>query len=143
MCLPALGRVEPFAGAKHLLAGVSSRGVAVVVVSNVMWRDAEAHRRDFDDLGLSEYVSGYVSSLDVGWRKPHPSFFESAVGVAGCSASECAMVGDSERNDIAPAHARGMFTVLVAIEGPPPETTVADHVARSLDEVREVLSGRS
>ena len=126
----------------ELLAGLSDRGVRVVVVTNVLWRDGDAQRRDFGDLGLSEYVHAYVSSADVGWRKPHPAFFEVALSAAGSPAGGCAMVGDSESNDIAPAHALGMFTVRVAIEEPRPSVSAADEVCGSLGEVARVLFAR-
>jgi FMN phosphatase YigB (HAD superfamily) len=139
MCLPAEGRVRPFAGAADLLAGLAGRGVRVVIVSNVVWRDAGAYRRDFDAFGLSGFIDGYVSSLDVGWRKPHPRFFDVALAQAGCPAQDCVVVGDSEVNDIAPARARGMVTIRASIEEPPPATTAADHLCGSLSEVAELL----
>jgi putative hydrolase of the HAD superfamily len=80
-----------------------------------------------------------VSSLEVGWRKPHDAFFDAALVAARCPAHRCAMVGDSEANDIEPAHERGMFTIRVAIEEPPSATTVADRVCTSLPEVASVL----
>jgi HAD superfamily hydrolase (TIGR01509 family) len=139
MCLPAEGRVRPFGGTEDLLAGLARRGLRVVIVSNVMWRNAEAHRRDFDAFGLSGFVDCYVSSLDVGWRKPHPAFFEVALARAGCPAQDCVMVGDSEANDIAPARTLGMVTVMVAIEAPSPATTTAEYQCRSLSEAAELL----
>src|SRR5712691_2957985 len=135
MCLPAGARVQPFPGAKELLKGLADRGVRVVVVSNVPWRDVEAHRRDFHDFGLSDCVAAYVSSVDVGWRKPHPAFVAAALLAAGHRPRRCAIVGDSEANDIVPACDRGMLAVRVAIEEPPPTTSVADHVCSSLHEV--------
>jgi len=110
-----------------------------IVVSVVVWRDAASQRRDFEELGLSEYVSAYVTSLDVGWRKPHDAFFDAALAASGVPAEECAMVGDHEANDIVPAHARGMLTLQVSIEQPPPEVSVADHICESLAEVARLL----
>ena len=66
MCLPASGRVELFPGAKDLLVGLTERKVRVVIASNVVWRDAESHRRDFLDLELIDQVDAHVTSLDVG-----------------------------------------------------------------------------
>ena len=139
MCLPARGRVALFPGAQDLVRGLAQRDLRVVIVSNVVWRDAASQRRDFEELGLSEYVSAYVTSLDVGWRKPHDAFFDAALAASGVPAEQCAMVGDHEANDIVPAHARGMFTLRVAIEQPPPEVSVADHVCESLAEVTRLL----
>lgn len=138
MCLPALGRVEPFPGAHELLAGLAQRA-RVVVVSNTMWRRREAQRRDFERFGLAGYVSDYVMSLDVGWRKPDRRFFGSALAAVSAPARRCVMVGDSEGNDIEPALALGMAAVRVAIEGPAPASSAALHVCRSLYQVAELL----
>jgi HAD superfamily hydrolase (TIGR01509 family) len=142
MCLPAYGRVEPFPGAKDLLAGLAERGAQVVVVSNTMWRDDRAHLADFGDLGLSEYVDAYVSSVDVGWRKPHSAFFDMALRAAGHTPDQCAIVGDTEANDIEPARARGMLAVRVAIEESLPSQSAADHVCESLQAVAGLLFAR-
>lgn len=139
MCLPARNRVEPFAGAPDLLAGLGGRGVRVIIVSNTMWRAKPAQHRDLEDFGLSSFVADCVMSLDVGWRKPHAAFFDAALAAAECRPGECAMVGDSEVNDIAPAQARGMFSVRVAIEEPFPSPTAAPHVAGSLGEIADIL----
>ena len=48
-----------------------------------------------------------VTSLDVGFRKPHPAFFEAVLVEAGCAPAECVMIGNSEPNDIQPAIALG------------------------------------
>jgi len=74
MSLPVLGRVQPFPGAGELLAGLHERGMPVVIASNVLWRDGVSYRRDFRDLGWADHVTAFVSSVDVGWRKPHPAF---------------------------------------------------------------------
>ena len=141
MSLPARGRVEPFAGARRLLGGLAEVGVRVVIVSNVLWRAGASLRRDFEDFGLADFVSAYVTSLDVGWRKPHPTIFESALAVAAVSWREGVMIGDSEVNDIEPAQARGLLTIRVAIEEQSPRTSAADHVCGSLVEVARLLLG--
>jgi FMN phosphatase YigB (HAD superfamily) len=141
MCLPAPGRAVPFPGAGELLEGAAAVA-RVVVVSNVLWRDGDAQRRDFDSLGLAPFVTDYVTSLDVGWRKPNPAFFDAALRAGGHPATECALIGDSEANDIVPAVERGMFAVRVALEEPLPAQSAAEYVSESLYEVRDVLLGR-
>ena len=83
-----------------------------MIVSNVLWRDAHAYRRDFDDLGWSKHVAGYVSSLDVGWRKPHPAIFERALEALGVDPAATLFVGDTLATDVAGAAALGMHTCL-------------------------------
>jgi len=55
------------------------------------------------------------------------------------------MMGDSERNDIAPARALGMVTIRVAIEPalPRADATAATHQCRSLAEVANILSAEA
>jgi putative hydrolase of the HAD superfamily len=100
-----------------------------VIVSNTFWRDAAAYVKDFDDLGLQ--IDGAVTSLDTGFRKPHGSMFDAALSIAGCDATECVFIGNSEQLDIEPAAQRGMRTILVAIEEPAPERSRADAVVTS------------
>ena len=138
MCLPALGRAEPFPGTHELLSGLAQRA-RVVVVSNTLWRRRQALRRDFEQFGLGGYVTDYVMSLDVGWRKPGRRFFGSALAAAGATARQCVMVGDSEANDIEPALALGMAAVRVAIEEPRPAWSAAPNVCTSLEQVAEIL----
>ena len=138
MCLPALGRAEPFPGTHELLSGLAQRA-RVVVVSNTLWRRRQALRRDFEQFGLGGYVTDYVMSLDVEWRKPGRRFFGSALAAAGATARQCVMVGDSEANDIEPALALGMAAVRVAIEEPRPAWSAAPNVCTSLEQVAEIL----
>ncbi len=139
MCLPALGRVELFHGARDLLRELAERRVRVVLATNVVWRSTSDQYRDLADLGLDRCVSACVTSLDVGWRKPHPRFFSSLLRAAACPAAECVMVGDSEVHDIIPARDLGMATVKVVHGGDQSETSSADRVCGSLPEVARVL----
>ena len=141
MCLPAAGHVELFPGANRLLDTLSGRA-RVLIVSNTMWRDRRALRRDFEQFGLAGQVNDYVMSIDVGWRKPDSRFFAAALSSGAVPPDHCVIVGDSERNDIAPGQALGMGTIRVAIEAPRPSTSAADHVCTSLDQVADVLADR-
>ncbi len=122
MCLPALGRWQPFPGAQELLAEIKALGFACALLSNATWRDAESYRRDLEDLGLSPYVDGVVTSVETG-RQP----------------AECVMVGNSESNDVLPALALAMRAIRVAIEEPRPASSAAQAVAGSLAEVAAAL----
>jgi FMN phosphatase YigB (HAD superfamily) len=139
MCLPAHPLVRLFAGAPELLRAVRLAGLRAVVVSNAYWRSSAAYQRDFRDLGVSAEVDAYISSLDVGLRKPHRAMFDAGLQAAGVPADRCAMVGNSEPKDVRPAKALGLRTILVAIETPPPHTSQADAVVTSLDEVATLL----
>ena len=139
MCLPAIGRVELFPRGRELLATIKALGLRCVVVSNGAWRDGAAYRRDFADLGIDSFVDGVVTSADLGFRKPHPGVFEAALGTMRLPAPACAMLGDSERNDIEPALACGMRAVRVAAEAPRPSSSAAHAIAGSLHEAAAIL----
>src|SRR5213594_1666022 len=99
-----------------------------VVLSNGVTRDAEMYMEDFKALGVVQYIDRVISSVDVGFLKPHSAIFEAALQAAGCRPDQSLMIGNSEANDIAPAHALGMRTIRVCIEEPPPLESAADAV---------------
>ena len=139
MCLRAQGRVALFDGARELLHDLAKERVRVVIATNVIWRTGTDQYRDLSDAGVDACVSACVTSLDVGWRKPHRQFFDAVVHAAGYPAAECAMVGDSEVNDIQPARDLGMMTVKVVHGIDQATPSAADHVCESLAGVRAVI----
>ncbi len=139
VCVSPVGRLELFPGARELLARVKSRGWHCVAVSNAGWRNASAYRRDFDDLGIGRYVDAVISSVDVGFRKPHPAPFEAALAAAGCRAAQAVMIGNSAHNDVQPAVALGLRAILVAIEKPRPAVRTAHGVVDSLYDAAAIL----
>jgi FMN phosphatase YigB (HAD superfamily) len=143
MCLPAHPLVRLLPGAAELLLAVRRAGFSSVVLSNSYWRSNAAYQRDFQDLGVADGVDAYLSSLDVGFRKPHPAMFEAGLQAAGVAAERCAMVGNSEDKDVRPARALGIRTIRVAIEEPIPSSSQADAVTDSLHEVARLLTSWS
>ena len=142
MCLPvslSRGRIDLFPGARELLATINGLGLTCVVVSNAVWRDTQAYQLDFADLGVADRIDAVVSSVDAGYRKPHPIIFHKALHRARCEPRAAVMIGNSEAKDIEPALALGMRAIRVAIEEPPPARSAAHAVARSLDEVTATL----
>jgi FMN phosphatase YigB (HAD superfamily) len=84
-------------------------------------------------------VDAFVSSVDVGFNKPHPAVFEAASAAISCPPPACVVIGNSEPNDIVPAAAVGMRALRVAIEEPLPESSAAHAVAGSLAEAEAIL----
>jgi FMN phosphatase YigB (HAD superfamily) len=140
MCVPAAGRIDLFPGARALLKRIRELGMTCAVVSNAGVRDCDDYRRDFTDLGISGEIDAIVTSVETGYRKPHPKIFEAALVAAGCPAAHCVMIGNSERNDVAPALALGMRAVRVAIEEDQPAESAAHAVATSLDQITALLT---
>ena len=87
-------------------------------------------------VGAAGVFDAIVTSGDVGFRKPHPSLFETAMRDLGVVPAEALMVGDSYEHDVVPAAGLGMTTALKLGEGPPPDSwALARYVIRSLAEV--------
>ena len=140
MCVPAREVLEPFAGADQLLANQQDLGRRVAIVSNTQWRDGDAYRQDFADFGLADYIDAYVTSLDVGYRKPHPAMFRAALAALDAAPATTIMIGNSLDNDIVPARHLGLRTLLVAIEAQPPDNWPPDQVCTSLIDLRRQLA---
>ena len=82
-------------------------------MTNVLWRTAADSRADWAARGLADCISLIVTSLDVGWRKPHPAMFQRALEELRVEPSQAVMAGNSKAADIAPARRLGMRTILV------------------------------
>lgn len=132
MSIPVSDRMRPLPGAVELLAEVHGLGLRNVIASNTYWRDADSYWEDFRLLGMADHVDGIITSVDAGHLKPHPAVFEMAMRWAAVPAERCVVIGNREENDIVPALALGMRTILVYPDDPKPVTTRADVVAPDL-----------
>jgi FMN phosphatase YigB (HAD superfamily) len=132
MAIPIHERFQPLPGAKHLLETIHELAMRSFITSNTYWRDSSSYWDDFRALGMGELIDGIVTSIDAGHLKPHPAVFEMAMRLAGVGPDQCVVIGNREDNDIAPALALGMRTILVYPDDPKPETTRAELVAPDL-----------
>ena len=139
MSQPTAKPGDLFAGAKDLLQTAQSLDLITVIVTNAVWRTRDDFRDDFNALGVGHLIDHVISSVDIGYRKPHTGLFTSAAALAGCDPDRCIVIGNSEVDDIAPALGLGMTTIRVAIEEPPPTDSKADYVVDSLDAAAETL----
>jgi putative hydrolase of the HAD superfamily len=132
MAIPIHDRFQPLPGAIELLQAIRAMGLRSVIASNTYWRDADSYWDDFRQLGMAPYIDGIITSVDAGQMKPHPAVFEMAMRWAGVEANRCIVIGNREENDIAPALALGMWTILVYPDDPKPASTQAHAVAPDL-----------
>ncbi len=132
MSIPVSDRMKPLPGAVELLAEIHALGMRNVVASNTYWRDADSYWEDFRLLGMADHVDEIVTSVDAGHLKPHPAVFEMAMRRAGAPADRCVVIGNREENDIDPALALGMWTILVYPDDPKPAASRAHAVASDL-----------
>jgi len=119
------------------------RGMRLGLISNTH-RSLQDFASHFELDGL---VSGWVSSSEHGYNKPHPSIFRTASNLLGVEPEQSAMVGDSYRHDIEGARAVGMRGILLRRSATPAgplrasSTSVPPdvHVVRSLREVAGLI----
>jgi putative hydrolase of the HAD superfamily len=117
-----------------VLTELAGRGLKLGLISN-SHRCLSSFQQHFDLNGL---IAAAVSSSQHGYMKPHPSIFEAALTLAGVTAAESVMVGDSLSHDIDGARRVGMQGILVhRSDDPPPLTDVA--VIRSMGELLDLL----
>ncbi len=97
----------------YRIGSVTNRGYS----GPSFWEQMEA-------LGLTEFFEHVVISCDVGYMKPHPRIFHTALELMSLEAEETAMVGDSLRADVEGARTLGMTSIWVRPpEGEPVEAT--------------------
>jgi len=146
MSIPVSDRMRPLPGAPELLAAFHDLGLRNVIASNTYWRDADSYWEDFRLLGMAEHIDAIVTSVDAGHLKPHPAVFEMAMRWAGVPAERCVVIGNREENDVAPALALGMWTILVHPDDPTPISSRAHAVAPDLwvcaEAVKDMLGSR-
>jgi HAD superfamily hydrolase (TIGR01509 family) len=111
MAIPMRNTVSLEPGAAQAIWEARQLGLKLAICSNTLVRDAEDYRRDMEDLGLEGCFDAYVTSLEVGYGKPHPAMFQSALDLLGVPPGETAMVGDRPERDIVGARSVGLWTI--------------------------------
>jgi putative hydrolase of the HAD superfamily len=119
------------------LRELATRGVKIGLISN-SHRCLASFERHFSLQGL---IAAAISSSEHGYLKPHPSIFESALKLAGVSAEESVMVGDSYPHDVEGARHVGMRGILVQRTSRMSATVPPDvPVIRDLSELSPFIS---
>lgn len=104
---------QPLPGSGELVRSLDDRGYGVWLVTSAKPEELDRH---LEALGISERISGVVSSGDARESKPAPDVFELALERAGVEAPEAIAVGDSIW-DIQAAARAGVRTVAVLSGG--------------------------
>jgi putative hydrolase of the HAD superfamily len=120
------GQVDRFIEAEHaawaparrmgdsthaLLDSLRARELKIGLVSNAFDPPSLLHR-DLEQMGLAERLDAVVFSSEVGWRKPDPLIFETALERLDVDPSRALFVGDRRYEDVRGAGELGMRTVL-------------------------------
>ncbi len=102
-------QLEP--GAAEAMREARALGLRMAICSNTLVRGGEDYRADMEHFGIADCFDAYVTSLEVGYGKPHPAMFEAALAALGARPEEAAMLGDRLDRDIAGAQALGIRTI--------------------------------
>ncbi|HEX2089060.1 MAG TPA: HAD family hydrolase [Actinomycetota bacterium] len=89
------------------LEDLHARGYRMGLVSNLSLRPALV-RQDLDRLGLARFLEATVFSSEIGYRKPDPRIFQTALERLESDPAETVFVGDRLLDDISGARAVGM-----------------------------------
>jgi len=93
------------------------------------------------ELGLANCFEEIVDSTVIGIRKPDEKIFEYIIKKIELKPDETVVVGDSYKNDIAPAKRLGCKTIWIKVKGwaNNENTDKADMVVKSLKEINDIL----
>lgn len=95
-----------------------------------------------EDYDVDGYFDGVIESSVVGIRKPNPDIFRKGLEALQLKADEVAVIGDSYKNDIAPAQSLGCVTIWlkkIGWEAEKEAGKTADYVIESLGEALNLL----
>lgn len=114
-------------GIPELLTACRAAGMPVVVVSNTISGRTvrgECHRH-----GLTDLISAFVCSDELGRRKPDPDVFTEALTVADATPELSWFIGDKPLNDAAGARSAGIAHGVLISGGATPDDELAAALA--------------
>lgn len=103
------GVVHPRATAS--VVATIGRTHRLAVVSNT--NEADLVPRHLAEMGIADRFDAVITSVEVGWRKPHPAIYQSALTALGITASAAVFVGDSHDADYLGPEAAGITAYLI------------------------------
>lgn len=132
--LPILERAaaetsRPVEGAIETVRAVADLGVHVGVVSDIDTAEAHDLLARFEIDGCFDSVT---TSEAVGYTKPDPRMYETALAAWGGHAEDAVMVGDRYRHDVAGAVDAGLDAVGLGVDAHGPKATY------EIDDLREL-----
>jgi HAD superfamily hydrolase (TIGR01509 family) len=104
----------PFSDTLPVLRELKSRGVRIVVLSNI----GLDIRPLLDRIGVSDLLDGVVLSFEAGLVKPDPAIYTRALALLDLPGSQTLMVGDSPRDDVGGVSLQIRTLILPRTDGP-------------------------
>ena len=99
--------VEAVSGAKETLAALSKHSQVYIATGAADSTELEI-KQAFDRVGLSQFISGYFCTDNVGFLKGTPAFLNTILQRLQIPSVNVAMVGDNFEKDIQPAISAGI-----------------------------------
>ncbi len=106
--------ISPVAGLEACLREIGESHV-LSVVSNT--HDSDLVPSLIEKFKIEDYFESVTTSIDVGWRKPHPEIFRISLEAVNARAEETLFVGDAWIPDVVGPQSVGMGTIYI---GSPP-----------------------
>jgi len=70
-----------------------------------------------DSMDIAGHFEAVVTSVEVGWRKPHLAIYAAVLDALGATAAQCTFVGDTKGPDYDGPRAAGMRALLIDPDG--------------------------
>jgi putative hydrolase of the HAD superfamily len=133
-------RLRGFPDVRPVLEHLRNDGIKIAVFTDVPYgMPRELVLDDVRQTSLSDLFNVFVTSRDVGWRKPSPRTLQAVGEQLGCTPNEMSYIGN-ERKDIEAALAYGCRAILLHRTGVRPNW--GQHISiTSLTELRTALTG--
>lgn len=129
-----LEQMKPYPGIIRLFQTLHEDQIRIGIGTDMT---AYIQYRKLEELGVSPYVDLVVTSEEAGVEKPDPKFFGLCAEKAGCSAEECAFIGDNVKKDVQGSIAAGMHGIWYS-QGAEPEEGLPYPVISSFERAEEV-----
>jgi HAD superfamily hydrolase (TIGR01549 family) len=83
------------------------------ILSIASYTQGSFTRPELKELGIEKYFSYFVFSSDIGFRKESPEFYKKCLEIVGKNPTDCVMIGDNYREDVAVPSQLGINTIWI------------------------------
>jgi len=127
-------------GVLELMPQLSKKYICAVV-TNAADSDGELMKKAFERVNLAQYFTFFLTSKELGAKKPESDFFIKAAEIISAKPHSCIMIGNSYSSDICGAKEAGMTTTLITSETG--DFPLADYVTDNFGNLKNLLLAQS
>jgi len=129
----AIVTLTPVPGIETVLRRLTNDRVPIAAISNAPF-SARILEAELNKHGLGGHFQFVLSSADLGFRKPAPVIFETALSRLRATAGQTWFIGDTFREDIVGATAAGLRPIFISQDAVEPGTDYTGHQIRDWSE---------